>query len=284
MAVLHKVISGNSNVVVSQFLHNQDVEHEKAATNLIKEFTDAREIPLIVLESQLCKGASELKMREARYDGLYNLCKEVGSRLIVTGHHADDQVETILFRLFRGTVSGLRGMREFTPYREDVFIYRPLLKIRKDEILQYLNENKVPFLLDPDNSDLNFSRNQIRHLILPEIEKNFEHAVKNILNTCEILSQEDDVLEKVADDFLKKNLNEGGDIPTNSLKSLSSPKFRRVVRRWFKDVSGLPLDSKALDRASKAVANHTQQDMRNGFRFVVDKKRARIIQSHGIHR
>jgi tRNA(Ile)-lysidine synthase len=84
---------------------------------------------------------------------------------VALGHQADDQAETILYRIVRGTgIAGLAGI----PYRRDVFV-RPLLDVTRGEILRYLGRRSIPFVEDPSNADARFARARIRHQILPAL-------------------------------------------------------------------------------------------------------------------
>jgi tRNA(Ile)-lysidine synthase len=84
---------------------------------------------------------------------------------VALGHQADDQAETVLFRIVRGTgLNGLRGI----PYRRDPFV-RPLLDLSRAEILRYLRRRSIPFVEDPSNADLRFARARIRHRHLPAL-------------------------------------------------------------------------------------------------------------------
>jgi tRNA(Ile)-lysidine synthetase-like protein len=101
--------------------------------------------------------------RRARLGGLAALAVERGARRVALGHNADDQAETVLFRIVRGT--GLRGLRGI-PYRRDPFV-RPLLDVPRAEIERYLARRSIPFATDPSNADPRFTRARIRHRILP---------------------------------------------------------------------------------------------------------------------
>ena len=87
--------------------------------------------------------------------------------LIATAHHADDQVETILYQFIKGT--GLRGLRGIKAKRDKII--RPLLFASKDEILQYLKEQNQSFRTDSSNSETKYARNKIRLELLPLIEQ-----------------------------------------------------------------------------------------------------------------
>lgn len=112
--------------------------------------------------------ASEDEAREKRYEFLLQVMAEENASGIVTGHHADDQVETVLFRLFRGT--GLRGLAGIPDSREPG-LFRPLLPFTRDEILAYALENRVSYRADPTNTDTAYARNFLRHELLPVLDE-----------------------------------------------------------------------------------------------------------------
>ncbi len=103
--------------------------------------------------------------RRARLGALGELAIARGARRVALGHQADDQAETVLFRIVRGTgLAGLQGI----PYRRDPFV-RPLLDLPRAEILRYLRRRSIPFVEDPSNADLRFARARIRHRHLPAL-------------------------------------------------------------------------------------------------------------------
>lgn len=119
---------------------------------------------------------SEAAAREARYRFLQGAAERVGARTIVTAHHADDQAETVLFRLIRGT--GVRGLGGIPP-RRGPFV-RPLLPFRRSTIEAYAAAAGLRSREDPTNVDVRFARNRIRHRILPELEAIRPGAVEAI--------------------------------------------------------------------------------------------------------
>jgi tRNA(Ile)-lysidine synthase len=101
--------------------------------------------------------------RRARLAALEALAVKQGAQRIALGHQADDQAETVLFRIVRGTgLGGLAGI----PYRRGPFV-RPLLDVRRAEILRYLRRRSIPFVEDPSNADPRYARARIRHRLLP---------------------------------------------------------------------------------------------------------------------
>ena len=111
---------------------------------------------------------SEDEAREQRYSFLLHMMSEEKAALIATGHHADDQVETVLFRILRGT--GLRGLAGIPASRSPGLV-RPLLHFSRRELLAYARKNRVPYRTDPSNLDTKYSRNFLRHEVLPILDE-----------------------------------------------------------------------------------------------------------------
>ncbi len=122
--------------------------------------------------------------RELRHDFLELKAIEIGAQKIAMAHSLDDQSETILHRILRGT--GLRGLKGMAPIRvvskkHDLFIVRPLIEIERYEIEAYLREKGIPYKTDLSNYDTSITRNKIRHKLLPMIEADFNPRAKMAL-------------------------------------------------------------------------------------------------------
>jgi tRNA(Ile)-lysidine synthase len=105
------------------------------------------------------------RAREARYRLLIDHAKAVGAEAVVTAHHVDDQAETVLFRLLRGSgLAGLRGM-DVTTERDGMVIARPLMALKKRDLIAFANTRSAPFVDDPSNSDPRFARTRLRALL-----------------------------------------------------------------------------------------------------------------------
>ena len=119
--------------------------------------------------------------RRARYEFLTELAGSAGARYVATAHTADDQAETVLHHLLRGTgLAGLSGMQRVRPLGTATLI-RPLLPIRRDELRQYLAGLDQPFREDESNADNRFTRNRIRSVLLPLLEQEFNPQVRQAL-------------------------------------------------------------------------------------------------------
>ena len=135
--------------------------------------------------------------RRIRFHFFYDLLQRHEAQKIVLGHHGDDQVETVLLKLIRG--SGLQGLKGMLPIREGRVI-RPLLGVWREEIRTFAAEKKIPFLLDSSNLKSDYLRNRIRLTLIPLMEREYQPNFKEILRrTSNILREENDYLEKGAE-------------------------------------------------------------------------------------
>jgi tRNA(Ile)-lysidine synthase len=130
--------------------------------------------------------STEEGAREVRYSFLFDCAKKYNAQAIAVGHHADDQVETVLMHLFRGAgLSGLKGMQVtgyLSQYSMSIPLIRPLLGFLRQEIRNYCKENQVPYIEDQSNLDIRYDRNRIRSEIIPNLEKYYPALKKVILN------------------------------------------------------------------------------------------------------
>ena len=147
--------------------------------------------------------------RRIRFHFFYDLLRKHHAQKIALGHNADDQVETVLLRLIRG--SGLRGLKGILPIREGKVI-RPLLEVWREEIDSFALGKKIPFLCDSSNLKNDYLRNRIRLSLIPFIEGEYQpHFKETLLRTSKILREEDDYLEKEAEEAYQKVIHEAKD-------------------------------------------------------------------------
>ena len=121
----------------------------------------------------------EALARKLRYAWLAQQARSAGVRWVLTAHNMNDQAETTLFHILRGTgIRGLRGMHPLRRLTEGVKLYRPWLTVAKAEILSYLNENGLQFRVDSSNRDQRFTRNRIRHDLLPKLQAEYNGQIQ----------------------------------------------------------------------------------------------------------
>ncbi|OIP36596.1 MAG: tRNA lysidine(34) synthetase TilS [Deltaproteobacteria bacterium CG2_30_66_27] len=146
----------------------------------------------------------ENRARDARYRFLKDLSEKVGAEAIALAHTADDQVETILMRVFEGAgIAGLKGI----PREIEGGIERPILDVWKEDIVRYLKKNRIRYRIDRSNFDTRFERNWIRHVLIPLLVKRYGKAVKKRIFTLgERFRELDDYLETEAGRWIRRNL------------------------------------------------------------------------------
>ena len=146
----------------------------------------------------------EKKAREIRYRFLKDLSEKTGAVAIALAHTADDQVETILMRVFEGAgIGGLKGI----PRETGEGIVRPILDVWKEDILNYLKKREIPYRIDRSNFDTRFERNWVRNVLLPLLVKRYGKAVKKRIFTLgERFRELDDYLEADADRWIRRNV------------------------------------------------------------------------------
>ena len=133
--------------------------------------------------------------REERYRFLKEAALTCGAGKIATGHHRDDQAETVLINLLRG--SGPEGLKGIAPVSETRII-RPLLRVGRGEILEFLKGGGLAYMTDSSNSSPVFLRNRIRNDLIPELTKNYNPRIAaGLSQTAEIIRREDDYLQDV---------------------------------------------------------------------------------------
>jgi tRNA(Ile)-lysidine synthase len=146
--------------------------------------------------------------RDARLEFLKHVLDQTGSHRIALGHSRSDQAETFLLRLFRG--AGARGLGAIRPIRDGLWI-RPLLDLPRERILAYNRFRKLEFRTDDSNTDRRFSRNRIRHDLLPLLAADFNPSIEEVLaRSADILQQEDELMADLTETALEDTLRYRG--------------------------------------------------------------------------
>jgi len=163
--------------------------------------------------------------REMRYAFLQSAAEELGAKCILTAHTAEDNAETILLNLARGT--GLRGLCGIPPVRGNIL--RPMLEITRREIDLYIREKSIPYVEDSTNAEDIYARNRLRRSALPALESVNGAYAENIARAARFLREDEAFLSGLAEDYLRATPT-----PTVSgLLALPAPVRARVLRRFL---------------------------------------------------
>jgi tRNA(Ile)-lysidine synthase len=187
---------------------------------------------------------------------------------IATGHTADDQVETILYRLASSpSRRALLGMKP-----RDGSLVRPLLSFSRAETTTYCEERGLEWRDDPSNAEAGYARNRVRHRLAPALAEIHPAAVRNVLRTAELLRDEAEVLDALVDAELEGNGR--GTIELDRLAALPPALRRLVVQRLADNAAGRPVPG-AANHADEVVAlrrtGTTMLDLGRGVRAVVER-------------
>ncbi len=199
------------------------------------------------------KGSIEENARLARYIAFEEF---LGPRdLLLLAHHMDDQLETVLLNLFRGSeVFGVQGM----PMKRaiaGVNLYRPLLGTRRHEILSYCRKNKLSWVEDDTNMDLGMDRNFLRHELLPKITTRFPAAEQALINAHERDTQASQLIENIAESDLDSALSDDEGLSLRVIGKLGELRVVNLLREFMRRKQvGFP-SGKALRQCVHAMLN-----------------------------
>ncbi|MBN2033917.1 MAG: tRNA lysidine(34) synthetase TilS [Deltaproteobacteria bacterium] len=201
-------------LIVAHFDHGLRPADDESETAFVRSLAESLKLPFETAQGHmLAKNATasrEEAARNTRYAFLERVKEKHKAQKIALGHNLNDQAETILMRLLRG--SGPSGLTGIPPCR-DGSIIRPLIKLERPEIEKYLKGKKLASVTDPSNLSTEYLRNRIRLEFMPLLEKHQPQLVRLLGQTAEILRDEHDYLEKVAGAWLKRALTQ---CPDNS--------------------------------------------------------------------
>lgn len=204
--------------------------------NFCRELCERLGIPFFsekidVPEHAAASGTSlETAARNVRYAFLYRIMKQEGIKLLATAHNADDNAETMLFNLARGT--GLLGMCGISPSRKggddgEFTVIRPIINFEKSYILEYCNTNGIDFVTDSTNADTDYSRNRIRANILPELRHICPTLTRSARRFADSAREDSDFLEKTAREFIDQS---GKACYADQVAALHPAISKRVIR------------------------------------------------------
>lgn len=240
MALLHFLRgAGYADLVVCHVNHQLRVESDEDEEFVTSE---CGENPFVVRrvgvrEFAKAEGLSiETAARELRYRAFSEMAGETGCGRIFLGHHADDQVETILINLFRGTgARGLAGM-ECESERDGLTLLRPLLDIPREEIDRYVSENEIAFREDATNAEAFALRNRVRNQLIPTIKEVFERDVRDaVLRAAELARKDADWANVLLSELPEK---EGG-LSVQALRDMHAAHRDRLLLLWLRE-NGVP--------------------------------------------
>ena len=246
-----------------------------ADAELVRKYCYRNKIKFLYKETKGKIVKNEEIAREERYSFFKDCAKKFSLKIICTAHHRDDQLETILFRLARGTgPNGLFPIKESRELINGVKIFRPLLNVWKKDIFNYAIKNKISYLEDKTNLDVIYKRNLVRRKVLPLLKKINPEAENNILAFSDLAYSQNVALNNYFSVLLKKTMI-GSPLTLNRRKFLKLDSYTQTsFIYWFFTVYGIKgavskvhiirdaiINQKKIDLSKKYIINVVENEI-----------------------
>ena len=190
-------------IICAHVNHNLRKESQEEAI-MVEKYANENNLIFEKMEINHYEGNTENYARTQRYNFFEKLIKKYNATYLLTAHHGDDLTETILMRMVRGSsLKGYSGFQEITD-KETYKIYRPLITKTKDELLNYVKTNNIPYAVDKTNFSEEYTRNRYRLNILPILKKENKSVHLKFLKFSETLKLYDNHINKEANEKLNK--------------------------------------------------------------------------------
>ena len=206
---------------------------------LVQEAAKRHNLPYIYDVGQLGPGTSEAVAREKRYAFLHKVREASGAQAIVTAHHQDDALETVVINLLRGT--GRKGLSSLASTES---VVRPLLGVAKSEIIDYAKRHNLQWREDSTNTNTDYLRNHIRHNVLPKWSEADKQRMLDIAQHMQRVNRE-------LDDLLAEDTHE--DLSREWFSLLPHNVAREVMATWLREHNVRDFDRSALERLTVAA-------------------------------
>lgn len=244
---------------INHMYRGEDAIHDE---DFVRELCGKYSIKLFVKQKNATDYAKELRVTEEeagrilRYTFFEENLKELGGGKAALAHNLNDQAETVLQRIIRGTgIDGLSAMS----FAKDNLI-RPMLNVSRDKIMNYLHENNYEYCIDITNSQDIYGRNKIRLNLIPYLEQNFNPNIQaSLCRMSETMERDKKIIEKYVEGKYKELLKEKSAsrlvIDLNLLRALDIGEAGRIIRRGIEELKGntLNIEMKHIDSAINLI-------------------------------
>ena len=231
VALLHLLLKLDYKCIAAHCNFHLRMEESDRDALFVRKLTDEIGVKLEYIDFDTINYAKnnnisiEMAARELRYTWFQKLAEIHNANVIATGHHADDNIETLLINLVRGTsIKGLSGI----PVKNGIIV-RPMLSCSREEIYEYLNENNLTYIIDSTNNESDYVRNKIRNKVLPLLEE-INPSVKMTLNSnIERFNEIRSVYEQSMEEKIRKVVHKTETDIKIDLKKLLESKSENLI-------------------------------------------------------
>lgn len=231
---------------VAHFHHGIRGEEADRDAHFCEELAKKLDIPFYFGRADVLSLAAENdnsvenEGREQRYAFFESVMRENSIPILVTAHHAEDQIESILLHILRGSgLSGLRGIEECRSFADDMYLVRPILRAEKQDILDYCKQNAIEFVTDSTNEDVCYLRNNLRASVTPSLRAIQPNLSKVFSRLSQSASEANDLIEALANEFIDSHMVP---IPVKDINSLHKAIRARVISKIYRYLSSATLE------------------------------------------
>jgi tRNA(Ile)-lysidine synthase len=290
LCLLDVLVHLDCNIIIAHFDHCLRSE-SRAEAQVVRKTAEDMGIPFLLGQKNVVRYAETHRLsveeasRVARYEFIFQQAERLGVQAVAIGHNADDQVETVLMHLLRGSgLSGLRGMPYRSlpnPWSKDIPIIRPLLDVWREEIETYIESHELHPSIDLSNLDTRYYRNRLRHELIPHLESYNPRLRQLIFRMANVLQGDYDIVENLVDTGWQKCF-EYVAFDLNLIQSQPLGLQRHILRRGINHLRpGLrDVDFNTIARAIGFLDTPPcsgQIDLISGLRLLIEDDRLYII-------
>lgn len=251
-------------------------EESDGDEEFVRALAERLEIPCFVRRQSMKAYAKAHRIgeeeagREIRYTFFDEVTAETGADKVALAHNLDDEIETFMFRLMRGTsLKGLEGI----PVRRDRYV-RPILNLYKVEIMEYLHKNDINYRIDSSNLKADYTRNSIRLDLIPEIEGKYNSNFKEkIVNLMEEIGEVNSILKVDYTKFLRE-----GALQWQEIEDLTDYEKRKILNSYLTQ-KGVEVSRKKLDSILAVMASGGSKELSLGKKMKLKKEYNKLYVS-----
>lgn len=271
----------NKKIICAHVNHNLRGDEAVRDENFARDFCKKLDLEFILLSADINKMAVDKKMgteecaRLIRYEFFDSLCTE--NSVIATAHNANDNAETVLLNLIRGT--GIKGLCGIPSVRGK--IVRPILDMTRDEIEEYVKEHELLFVTDSTNNESDYSRNKVRNLIFPILKDVNSAFLSNILRTTDINCEIYDYIYSKASAILEKSRGKYG-LNVNILKNEDDYILSEILKLFFIENGVRNFEKTHISLSVNAIKNGGAVNLPNNKIFSIKQGMACFLENINI--
>jgi tRNA(Ile)-lysidine synthase len=245
LARFHRSEGRPGSIIVAHLNHQLRGEESDEDEAFVRDLAERLSLPVFTERIAVADRARaekrnlEAVARSLRYEFLLKVAEARGANFVGAAHTLDDQAETILMRLIRGSgAEGLRGIHQIVTLNDRVKLIRPMLGISRAEVIGHCEHYELAFRSDSSNFLVDFTRNRVRLDLLPMLETFNPRVKQSLARASESLIADDDYLSGLAGEYLAESFEDSGLLNVKALAKSPAAIGRRVLRLWLRAERG----------------------------------------------